>query len=96
MRSGNVEEKQLNFRQCLTLNYSLQPRGGVSDKVLKSYCWMYSSFNIPPSFEGNCARTTQEITPIYNSYYQWVPIFLIFQAFVFYVPRMIWLMLEGG
>jgi hypothetical protein len=33
---------------------------------------------------------------IYNSYYQWVPIFLIFLAVAFYLPRMLWLMMEGG
>ena len=33
---------------------------------------------------------------MYNSYYQWVSLFLIFQAFLFYFPRIIWLMSEGG
>ncbi len=68
----------------------------MSEKVLKSYCWMYSTFNIPESFEGQCARRTTEARPIYNSYYQWVPIFLILQALLFYVPRVLWLMMEGG
>lgn len=72
------------------------PGGAVSDKVLKSYCWMYSTFNIPQDFTGNCARKTQSDNPMYNSYYQWVAIFLIFQALLFYVPRIIWLMSEGG
>ncbi len=57
---------------------------------------MYSTFNIPPSFTGQCARRSDTDQPIYNSYYQWVPIFLIIQASLFYVPRMIWLMMEGG
>ena len=58
---------------------------------------MYSTFNIPPSFEGNCARAKQDADgPVYNSYYQWVPIFLILQALIFYIPRAIWLMMEGG
>ena len=73
-----------------------QPKGGVSDKVLKNYCWMYSTFNIPANFEGNCARSTHDPSPSYNSYYQWVPIFLMLQAIMFYVPRIIWLMMEGG
>ena len=33
---------------------------------------------------------------VYNSYYQWVPLYLIFMAFVFYLPRMFWLSMEGG
>ena len=58
----------------------LQPSGGVSQSTLKNYCWMYSTFNIPEDFEGNCARSTGSDTPVYNTYYQWVPIFLIFQV----------------
>ena len=74
----------------------LQPGEGVSEKVLKQYCWMYSTFNIPSNFEGNCAKKEQSDNPMYNSYYQWVSIFLVFQATLFYIPRVIWLMLEGG
>ena len=60
---------------------------------------MYSTFDIPAAFEGNCARKRQSDQPenlMYNSYYQWVSIFLVFQAMLFYIPRVIWLMLEGG
>jgi len=72
------------------------PGEAVSEKVLKSYCWMYSTFNIPRDFQGQCARKNQSNNPMYNSYYQWVSLFLIFQAFLFYFPRIIWLMSEGG
>ena len=102
----------------------LQPGEAVGEKVLKSYCWMYSTFNIPASYEGRCARRRlssdpNSDEPVYNSYYQWVPIVLIFQgdssqdnmttygpslrphycsflAILFYTPRIVWLMLEGG
>ena len=57
---------------------------------------MYSTFNIPREFTGQCARKSQSDNPVYNSYYQWVSLFLIFQAFLFYCPRIIWLMSEGG
>ena len=33
---------------------------------------------------------------VYNSYYQWVPLYLIFLAILFYLPRMLWLVMEGG
>ena len=33
---------------------------------------------------------------IYNSYYQWVSVFLIVLAVYFYLPRCLWLMMEGG
>merc|ERR1719427_1851345 len=35
-------------------------------------------------------------TIVYNSYYQWVPLYLIFNAVLFYLPRLLWLMMEGG
>ena len=76
--------------------FFLQPGEGVNEKVLKQYCWMYSTFDIPADFEGNCARQRQSDHPMYNSYYQWVSIFLVFQAMLFYLPRVVWLMLEGG
>ena len=33
---------------------------------------------------------------VYNSYYQWVPLYLVVLAFLFYLPRMFWLIMEGG
>lgn len=72
------------------------PGGGVSDGTLKTYCWMYSSFNIPESFQGKCARKRQSEDVMYNSYYQWVSLCLVGQAVIFYIPRAIWLSLEGG
>ena len=83
---------------------------GVEGDVLNSYCWMYSSWNVPPKYKGSCSAgndmggvTHEEWTSgpsgvsiVYNSYYQWVPLYLILLAFVFYLPRMGWLVMEGG
>ena len=30
----------------------MQRDGGVNQAVLNSYCWMYSTFDIPPNFKG--------------------------------------------
>jgi len=70
--------------------------GGVDSGVLNSYCWMYSTFNIPPSFKGSCAKREHDGNTLYNTYYQWVAIFLVVQAVLFYLPRMLWLSMEGG
>jgi len=72
--------------------------GSVKDDVLESYCWMYAHFKIPMEYQGPCSGKDQENIegPVYNSYYQWVPIFLMFTAFMFYIPRCMWLTMEGG
>ncbi|XP_023324723.1 innexin inx2 [Eurytemora carolleeae] len=73
-----------------------QADDSVDEEVLNAYCWMYSTFDIPPDFKGSCARKTFDRTNLYNTYYQWVSIFLMMQAIVFYLPRCIWLSMEGG
>merc|ERR1711994_70464 len=76
--------------------------------VLESYCWMYSTWSIPNQYKGVCSAhgdlsgiTVEEwnkerTSIVYNSYYQWVPLYLVSLAIVFYLPRLLWLMLEGG
>ena len=41
---------------------------------------MYAHFKIPKEYQGPCSGKDQENVegPVYNSYYQWVPIFLMF------------------
>ena len=56
------------------------PGGGVSEGTLKTYCWMYSTFNIPAAFQGKCARRRQSEDLMYNSYYQWVALCLVGQV----------------
>ena len=74
-----------------------QAEDSVDDDVLNSFCWMYSSFDMPSTFHFPCARKgPYDGTYLYNTYYQWVSIFLAFQAGLFYIPRCIWLIMEGG
>lgn len=70
--------------------------GSVDDDVLNSFCWMYSSFDMPGQFSGPCFRRKHVSAHLYNTYYQWVPIFLAIQAGLFYIPRCLWLLIEGG
>ena len=46
--------------------------------------------------QGYCNSDAHVGTMLYNSYYQWVPVFFIVQAILFYIPRCIWLSTEGG
>ena len=77
---------------------TFQNGGAVNEQVLNSYCWMYSSFHMPLDYEGGCTNRNphRDGGPLYNSYYQWVSIFLVVSALMFYAPRALWLMLEGG
>ena len=60
-------------------NWYFQTGGGVSENVLHSFCWMYSTFNVPLDFKGVCSkRKSLDVSdPLYNSYYQWVPLYLV-------------------
>ena len=74
-------------------------REGLEQDVLDTYCWMYSTFDIPPQYKGPCSGGDLDDNIdviVYNSYYQWVPLYLTFLAFFFYLPRYIWLKMEGG
>ena len=64
--------------------------------TVNAYCWMYSQFTFPPNYEGKCIKREHDGTNLYNSYYQWVTIFLVGSALLFYIPRAVWLTFEGG
>ena len=71
----------------------------MSSSTLKSYCWMYSSFDIPKHFQGSCSRKGRMDDfgdEVFNSFYQWVSLCLVGQALLFCLPRILWLSLEGG
>ena len=89
--------KQLSG-QKITCSFSkcFQNGGAVNEQVLNSYCWMYSSFNMPADYEGACTNRKGDSGSLFNSYYQWVSIYLVLSALVFYTPRAVWLCLEGG
>jgi len=68
----------------------------ADEDLTTTYCWMYATFDMPANYKGYCTRRVPDHTNLYNSYYQWVSIFLMIQALLFYIPRCIWLSMEGG
>jgi len=68
----------------------------VDEEAIANYCMMYSEFLVPDNYLGYCTSDAHAGTSLYNSYYLWVSFFLIVQAILFYIPRCIWLGMEGG
>jgi len=59
----------------------------------KSYCWIKNTYYLPMHetiSQDNDSHREQEIT-----YYQWIPLILLFMAFMFKFPHFIWRMLAG-
>lgn len=59
----------------------------------KSYCWIKNTYYVPLEESiplDHDTRRQEELT-----YYQWVPIILVFMAFLFKVPCLVWRMLSG-
>jgi len=74
-------------------------RGAVDQGALESYCWMYSTWDIPREYKGACSGGDLgegRGRIVYNSYYQWVPLYLLVLSVLFYLPRLFWLLMEGG
>ena len=68
----------------------------MNGDTLQAYCWMYSQFSFREDFKAKCVKREHDGTTLYNSYYQWVAIFLVASALLFYIPRSLWLLFEGG
>lgn len=67
---------------------------GAFEAYTKNYCWIKNTYFIPMMDTIPVdihKRQDAEIT-----YYQWVPLILLFQAFLFKLPNVIWKMLNGG
>lgn len=79
--------------------------GGVSNDILDPYCWIHDTYTVPSLKDKivgrevvapgvGPAKEDEEVT--YHSYYQWVTLFVYFQAILFYIPRYLWKVFEGG
>eukprot|EP00092_Neocalanus_flemingeri_P024553 GFUD01026628.1.p1 GENE.GFUD01026628.1~~GFUD01026628.1.p1 ORF type:complete len:359 (+),score=94.79 GFUD01026628.1:64-1140(+) len=76
----------------------------IPQGVMDTYCWIHSTFSVP-SRDGNpeahpgvgsagAQHLEEDIK--YHKYYQWVCFTLFFQAILFYIPRYLWKVWEGG
>jgi len=77
--------------------------------VMDTYCWIHSTFSLRckdskldnveahPGVGAPCIRgRNNEEERKYHKYYQWVCFTLFFQAILFYIPRYLWKIWEGG
>lgn len=60
----------------------------------ESYCWISNTYYIPLSDSIPIDIKTRQEREL--TYYQWVPLILLFQAFLFKLPNMVWKLLQGG
>lgn len=58
------------------------------EKYADSYCWIAGSWYTPMDKELPLSERERRQHRI--RYYQWVPFLLLFQAILFYIPRIIW------
>ena len=75
---------------------------GIDRKMATDYCWMHGSSYIPPEYQLHmkCIVDLEGIESDDDApditYYQWVTIFLLFQAGLFYVPGKLWKIMESN
>jgi len=60
---------------------------GQWTKYADQYCWVKNTYYVPltENLPSHAVRDDLEIT-----YYQWTPIILAFQAFLFLIPGLLW------
>lgn len=78
----------------------------IPSHVMNTYCWIYSTFTLPNQLTGRIGKDVLQpgVAPHVDGedevhrhkYYQWVCIVLFFQAMIFYLPRYVWKLWEGG
>ncbi|GAB6027655.1 hypothetical protein CHUAL_001897 [Chamberlinius hualienensis] len=76
----------------------------IPSKMLNIYCWMQNSFVLPHLYTNvqvgsdvaypGIGKSTNFEERQYISYYQWIPLVLLFQGIFFKVPHYLWKMIE--
>lgn len=82
----------------------------VPQSVINTYCWIHATYSVKSLmntghhkevvYPGVGSRSlSADSSPSdhkYHKYYQWVCFMLFFQATLFYIPRWLWKLWEGG
>ena len=62
-------------------------------KYMQNYCWLKGTFYVSQSYDLNLLTIEARDEQLLR-YYQWVIFFLCIQAFLFYLPRLLWYLLS--
>jgi len=77
----------------------------IPQNVMDTYCWIHATFTIPNRASSETVGEVPHPGVIasspnqekkYHKYYQWVCFTLFFQAVLFYIPRYLWKIWDGG
>jgi hypothetical protein len=80
-------------------------RDDIPANIIDTYCWIHSTFTLPHAFNKSVGsqiahpgidKYTPGMPRVYHKYYQWVCFVLFLQAAMFYIPRYLWKLWEGG
>ncbi len=60
----------------------------IRKDVLDSHCWVNAHFNLPEEFKSSCSGLSERVEgTLYDHKFQWIPLFLLGLAILFYLPR---------
>ena len=59
------------------------------EKYMTRYCWIKGTYYVNQTYDLNTLSIEAREETLLH-YYQWVYVFLMFQAFLFYLPHMLW------
>jgi hypothetical protein len=59
-------------------------------EYMEKYCWLKGTYYVDQTYDHHMLSITARSESILR-YYQWVYLFLCIQAFLFYVPRLVWI-----
>lgn len=62
-------------------------------KYVHSYCWIKNTYYLP--FEEHIPHEHEENKRDMITYYQWIPIILLVQGLLFYLPIVVWRTFNG-